>query len=34
MKDSIMKIMTLVAHFGLEVHQMDIKELFLSGNVD
>ena len=26
--------MALVAHLGLELHKMDIKELFLSGNID
>ena len=26
--------MTLVAHFDLELHQMDVKTDFLNGNID
>ena len=34
MKYSFKKIMALKAHFGLEVYQMDINELFRNDNVD
>ena len=33
-KDSFRTIMTLVAHFDLELHQMDIKTTFFNGNID
>ena len=33
-KDSFRFIMGLVAHFNLELHHMDIKTLFLKGNID
>ena len=33
-KDSCRKIMALVAHFDLELHQMDIKTTFLNGDID
>ena len=33
-KDSLRIIMTLVAHFDLELHQMDVKTAFLNGNLD
>ena len=33
-KDSFRTIMTLVAHFDLELHQMDIKIVFLDCNID
>ena len=33
-KDSLKIIMTLVAHFDLELHQMDVKTTFLNGNLD
>ena len=33
-KDSFRTIMTLVAHFDLELHQMDVKTTFLNGNID
>ena len=33
-KDSFRIIMALVAHFDLELHQMDIKTAFLNGNID
>ena len=33
-KDSFRTIMTLVAHFNLELHQMDVKTSFLNGNID
>ena len=26
--------MTLVAHYDLELHQMDVKTAFLNGNID
>lgn len=26
--------MTLVAHFGLELHQMDVKTLFIDENIE
>ena len=33
-KDSFRTIMELVAHFDLELHQMDIKTVFLDGDID
>ena len=33
-KDSLRIIMALVAHFDLELHQMDVKTVFLNGNLD
>jgi hypothetical protein len=33
-KDSFRIIMALVAHYNLELHQMDVKIAFLSGNLD
>ena len=33
-KDSFIIIMALVAHYDLELHQMDIKAVFLNGNID
>ena len=33
-KDSFRTIMTLMAHFDLELHQMDVKTVFLNGNID
>lgn len=33
-KDSFRTIMALVAHFDLELHQMDVKTAFLNGDVD
>ena len=33
-KYSLRIIMTLVAHFDLELHQMDVKTAFLNGNLD
>ncbi|KAL0559465.1 hypothetical protein IC582_004076 [Cucumis melo] len=33
-KDSLRIIMTLVAHYDLELHQMDVKTAFLNGNLD
>jgi Reverse transcriptase (RNA-dependent DNA polymerase) len=33
-KDSFRIIMTLVAHFVLELHQMDVKTVFLNGDID
>jgi hypothetical protein len=33
-KDSFKIIMALVAHFNLELHQMDVKTTFLNGNID
>ncbi|RVW63854.1 Retrovirus-related Pol polyprotein from transposon TNT 1-94 [Vitis vinifera] len=33
-KDSFRIIMTLVAHYNLELHQMDVKTAFLNGNID
>ena len=34
MKDSFRTIMALVAHFDLELHQMDVKTTFLNGDID
>ena len=33
-KDSLWITMTLVAHFDLELHQMDVKTIFLNGNLE
>ncbi|RDY12086.1 hypothetical protein CR513_03173, partial [Mucuna pruriens] len=33
-KDSFRTIMTLVAYFDLETHQMDVKTVFLNGDID
>ncbi|KAA0036645.1 Retrovirus-related Pol polyprotein from transposon TNT 1-94 [Cucumis melo var. makuwa] len=33
-KDSLRIIMALVAHYDLELHQMDVKIVFLNGNLD
>lgn len=33
-KDSFRTIMALVAHYDLELHQMDVKTMFLNGNID
>ena len=33
-KDSLRVIMTLVAHFDLELHQMDVKTTFLNGGLE
>ena len=33
-KDSFRIIMALVAHFDLELHQMDVKTAFLNGNIE
>ena len=33
-KDSLRTIMALVAHFDLELHQMDVKTTFLNGDID
>ena len=33
-KDSFRIIMALVAHFDLELHQMDVKITFLNGDID
>ncbi|RDX73271.1 hypothetical protein CR513_47145, partial [Mucuna pruriens] len=33
-KDSFRSVMTLVAHFDLELHQMDAKNVFLNGDID
>jgi hypothetical protein len=32
-KDSLRIIMTLVAHYDLELHQMDVKTTFLNGDL-
>lgn len=33
-KDSFIIVMALVAHFNLELHQMDVKTMFLNGNLE
>ena len=33
-KDSFRVIMAIVAHFDLELHQMDVKTPFLNGDLD
>ena len=33
-KDSFRTIMTLVVHYYLELHQMDVKMTFLNGNIN
>jgi len=33
-KDSSRIIMALIAHFNLDLHQMDVKTKFLNGNLD
>jgi hypothetical protein len=33
-KDSFRIIMALVAHYDLELHQMDVKTTFLNGDLD
>ena len=33
-KDSFRTIMTLVVHFDLELHQIDVKTVFLNGDID
>ena len=33
-KDSFRIIMALVAHFDLELHQMDVKTTFLNGDLE
>ena len=32
-KDSFMIIMALMAHFDLELHQMDVKTMFFNGDI-
>ena len=32
-KDSLRIIMVIVAHFDLELHQMDVKTTFLNGDL-
>jgi hypothetical protein len=32
-KDSFRIILTLVAHYNLELHQMDVKTIFLNGDL-
>ena len=34
LKDFFRTIMTLVAHFDLELHQMDVKTAFFDGDID
>lgn len=33
-KDSLRVILSLVAHFNLKLHQMDVKTVFLNGELD
>ena len=33
-KDSFRIVMTLVAYFDLELHHMEVKTMFLNGNID
>lgn len=33
-KDSLRIIMTLIAHFDFELHQMDVKMTFLNGDLE
>ena len=33
-KDSFRTIIALVAHYDLELHQMDVKTVFLNGDID
>ena len=33
-KDSFKTIMALVAHYDLELHQMDVKTMFLNGDIE
>ena len=33
-KDSLQIIMTLVAHFDFDLHQIDVKTTFLNGNLE
>ena len=33
-KDCFRSIMALVAHFDIELHQMDVKKVFLNGDID
>ena len=33
-KDSFRMVMALVAHYDLELHQMDVKTAFLNGDLD
>ena len=33
-KDSFRVIMASITHFNLELHQMDVKTVFLNGNID
>ena len=33
-KDSLRIIMAIIAHYDLELHQIDVKTAFLNGNLD